>query len=151
MHRSFFTITPPPLRWRNAPVGQASAQGAGRQARQVLASKPVESPPEETIRIPAESQETRLYTRRAQASEQELQPMHRSILGVVKTFMKFLLNLRFDARREIVWELRTIQKHESLRTKRQQRLGRSRTGEFGNGRETVFHPAGDGRGFPRLP
>jgi hypothetical protein len=70
--------------------------------------------------------------------------MHRSILGVVKTFMKFLLNLRFDARREIVWELRTIQKHESLRTKRQQRLGRSRTGEFGNGRETVFHPAGDG-------
>jgi len=68
-------------------VGQTMAQGAGRHARQVLASKPVESPPEERMRIPAVFQERRLCTSRAQAREQEWQPMHRSILGAVSLFM----------------------------------------------------------------
>jgi hypothetical protein len=68
-------------------VGQARAQGAGWHARHVLASKPVESPPEERMRIPAVFQERRLCTRRAQAKEQEWQPMHRSILSAISIFM----------------------------------------------------------------
>jgi len=67
----FRTMTPPPRRWEKAPVGQASAQGAGSQARQGLASKPVDRPPVDRIRIPAVSQERRLCTKRAQAKEQE--------------------------------------------------------------------------------
>jgi hypothetical protein len=87
MQSFFLTTTPPPLRWEKAPVGQASAQGAGRQARQILASNPVESPPDEAMRMPAVSQESRLWIRRAQASEQEWQPMHLSIRGAVRIFM----------------------------------------------------------------
>jgi hypothetical protein len=71
MHSFFFTITPPPFRCEKAPVGHASAQGAGLQARQVRASKPVDNPPEDLIRIPAVSHESFLCTCRAQASEQE--------------------------------------------------------------------------------
>src|SRR5271157_1221023 len=87
MQRFLRTITPPSLRWLYAPVGQASAQGAGSQATHVLATKPVESPPDEPMRIPAVSHERFLCIRRAQAKEQEWQPMQRSILGVVKIFM----------------------------------------------------------------
>ena len=54
-----------------APVGQAKAQGAGLQARQGFASKPVDRPPDDTIRMPAVSQDNLLFTSRAQASEQE--------------------------------------------------------------------------------
>jgi hypothetical protein len=53
MQRLFVTTTPPPFRCEYAPVKQASAQRAGRQARQVLASNPVDRPPDEEIRIPA--------------------------------------------------------------------------------------------------
>jgi hypothetical protein len=70
------------------------AQGAGSQARQGLASKPVERPPVDRIRIPAVSQERCLYTSRAQAREQEWQPMHRSIRGVLKIFIPNLLQER---------------------------------------------------------
>ncbi len=38
--------------------------------------------------MPAVSQDKRLCTSRAQASEQEWQPMHRSMRGVVKIFIK---------------------------------------------------------------
>jgi len=68
-------------------VGQASTQGAGSQARQVLASNPVDSPPDEAIRMPAVSHDRFLCTSLAQAREQEWQPIQRSILGVVKIFM----------------------------------------------------------------
>jgi len=71
MHSFFLTTTPPPFRCEKAPVGQARAQGAGSQAKQGLASKPVERPPVDRIRIPAVSQERRLCTTRAQAREQE--------------------------------------------------------------------------------
>ena len=74
----------------NAPVGQAKAQGAGLQARQDFASKPVDNPPEDIIRIPAVSQDNLLCTRRAQASEQEWQPIHLSILGAVSTLAVFM-------------------------------------------------------------
>ncbi len=47
----------PPFRYEKAPVGQAVAQGAGSQARQWLALKPVVSPPEDLMRIPAVSQD----------------------------------------------------------------------------------------------
>jgi hypothetical protein len=47
----------------------------------------VVSPPEDTMRIPAVSQERRLCNCRAHASEQEWQPMHRSINGVVNIFI----------------------------------------------------------------
>ncbi len=67
----FFTITPPPLRLEKALVGQAEAQGAGSQARQWLALNPVVSPPDDLIRIPAVSQEIRLWTSLAQAKVQE--------------------------------------------------------------------------------
>jgi hypothetical protein len=60
MHSFFLTMTPPPRRWLKAPVGHASAQGAGSQARQGFASKPVERPPVDRMRIPAVSQERRL-------------------------------------------------------------------------------------------
>jgi len=88
MQSFFLTMTPPPLRWEKAPVGQASAQGAGLQARQILASKPVDIPPDEIMRMPAASHDSFLYTCRAQAREHELHPMHRSIRGVVSIFMK---------------------------------------------------------------
>ncbi len=68
-------------------MGQAAAQGAGRQARQVLASNPVERPPDEEIRMPAVSHDRYLWTNRAQAREHEWQPMHLSIRGAVKIFM----------------------------------------------------------------
>jgi hypothetical protein len=67
-------------------VGQAAAQGAGSQARQVRASKPVDSPPEEAMRMPAVFQDRFLCTRRAQASEQEWQPIQRSMRGAVRVF-----------------------------------------------------------------
>jgi hypothetical protein len=70
MQSFLLTSTPPPLRWKKAPVEQAKAQGAGLQARQGFASKPVDRPPEEIIRIPAVSQDNRLFTSRAQAKEQ---------------------------------------------------------------------------------
>jgi hypothetical protein len=87
MQRLFFTSTPPPWRCAYAPVGHAAAQGAESQARQVLASNPVDRPPEEAMRMPAVSQDRRLCTSLAQASEQEWQPMQRSILGAVRIFM----------------------------------------------------------------
>jgi hypothetical protein len=87
MQRFFFTMTPPPFRCVYAPVGQAAAQGAGSQARQVRASNPVESPPEDRMRIPAVSQESLLCTMRLQAREQEWHPMQRSMRGVVRIFM----------------------------------------------------------------
>jgi hypothetical protein len=59
--------------------------------RQVRASNPVDNPPDDRMRMPAVSQESRLCTRRAQASEQEWQPMHRFILGVVNIFISHLL------------------------------------------------------------
>jgi hypothetical protein len=43
-----------------APEGQTAAQGAGSQARQTLASNPVESPPDEAILIPAVFHESNL-------------------------------------------------------------------------------------------
>src|SRR5512143_1247720 len=89
MQSFFFTTTPPPFLWEYAPVGQADTQGAGSQTRQSRASNPVERPPEDLIRIPAVSQESRLCTSRAQASEHEWHPMQRSILGVVRIFMVF--------------------------------------------------------------
>jgi hypothetical protein len=70
MQSFLLTITPPPFRWKKAPVGQASAQGAGLQARQGLDSKPVDNPPDDEIRMPAVSQDNRLFTSRAQANEQ---------------------------------------------------------------------------------
>jgi len=101
MQSFFFTITPPPLRWEKAPVGQASAHGAGSQAKQWLAVKPVVKPPEERIRIPAVSQEIRLCTIRAQASEQEWQPIQRSIFGVVNIFMAISFHNSFSIQPEI--------------------------------------------------
>src|SRR5512137_803599 len=87
MQRFLRTTTPPPFRCVYAPVGQAAAQGAGSQARQTLASKPVESPPADRMRMPDVSHESRLWTIRAQAREQEWQPMQRSMRGVVRIFM----------------------------------------------------------------
>ena len=89
MQSFFLTMTPPPLRWEYAPVGHAFAQGAGSQARQGLASNPVDRPPDEIIRIPAVSQDRRLWTCLAQAREQEWHPMHRSMRGVVRIFTGF--------------------------------------------------------------
>jgi hypothetical protein len=68
-------------------VGQANTQGAGSQARQVLASKPVDSPPDEAMRMPAVSHDRFLCISLAHAREQEWQPIQRSILGVVNTFI----------------------------------------------------------------
>jgi hypothetical protein len=65
------------------------AQGAGSQARHNLASKPVDSPPEDAMRMPAVDQEMRWWTRRAQASEHEWQPMQRSMRGARRIFMPF--------------------------------------------------------------
>jgi hypothetical protein len=79
-------MTPPPLRWEKAPVGQAAAQGAGLQARQRRASKPVDNPPVDMMRMPDASHDRRLCTNRAQARAQELQPMQRSIRGVFRIF-----------------------------------------------------------------
>jgi hypothetical protein len=93
MHRFFFTMTPPPGRWEKAPVGQTAAQGAGRQARQCWAINPVDSPPEEWILMPAVCHDIFLCTSLAQASEQEWQPMQRSILGVVSIFIYDLCNV----------------------------------------------------------
>ena len=88
IQRSFLWMTPPPfLRPLMAPVGQTSAQGAGEQAIQTLATKPVESPPDEAILIPAVFHESSLCTSRAHAKEQEWQPMHRSIREAVKVFI----------------------------------------------------------------
>jgi hypothetical protein len=50
----------------------------------------VDRPPEETIRIPAVSQESLLCTKRAQANEQAWQPMHRSMRGVVRILAVFM-------------------------------------------------------------
>jgi hypothetical protein len=80
-------MTPPPGRWEKAPVGHTAAQGAGRQARQCWAINPVDSPPEEWILMPAVCHDIFLCTSLAQASEQEWQPMQRSILGVVSIFI----------------------------------------------------------------
>jgi hypothetical protein len=52
-----------------------------------LASKPVDNPPEDRMRMPAVSQGRRLCTSRAHAKEQAWQPIQRSILGVVNIFM----------------------------------------------------------------
>jgi len=71
MHSFFLTTTPPPFRYEKAPVGQTIAQGAGLHARQDFASKPVDNPPEEAIRMPAVSHDKCLCTSLAQASEQE--------------------------------------------------------------------------------
>jgi hypothetical protein len=87
MQSFFFTMTPPPLREVKAPVGQTAAHGAGLQERQWFAVNPVVRPPEDFILMPAVSQDISLCTRRAHASEQEWQPMQRSILGVVSFFI----------------------------------------------------------------
>jgi len=101
MQSFFLTTTPPPFLWEYAPVGQAITQGAGSQARQSRASNPVERPPEDLMRIPAVSQDRRLCTIRAQASEQEWHPMQRSILGVGRIFKTispyYLLYIRGSA------------------------------------------------------
>ena len=76
-----FSNNTAPFRREYAPVRQAAAQGAGSQARQVCASKPVDMPPEDAMRIPAVSQDRRSCTSRAQAREQEWQPMQRSMPG----------------------------------------------------------------------
>ena len=68
MHCFLRTTTPPPARCVNAPVGQAAAHGAGSQARQVRASKPVDRPPAEAMRIPAVFQE-RILVHQARAGE----------------------------------------------------------------------------------
>jgi len=49
-------------------------------------------PPEEMILIPAVFHDSLLYTSLAQASEQEWQPMHRSIRVARMTFMVCLLS-----------------------------------------------------------
>jgi hypothetical protein len=59
------------LRWEKAAVGQASAQGAGLQAKQSLASNPEDNPPEVIILMPAVFQDNLLWTILAQAREQE--------------------------------------------------------------------------------
>jgi len=71
----------------SAPVGQAAAQGAGSQARQSTAWKPLVRPPEDLMRMPARFQDMDLYTRRAQAIEQQWQPMQRSMRIARWTFM----------------------------------------------------------------
>src|SRR6056297_2037754 len=71
VHLSLRRTTPPPFLCLSASSGQARAQGAGLQARQTRASKPVLSPPDERIWIPALFQEMDLCTSRAQAREQE--------------------------------------------------------------------------------
>jgi predicted naringenin-chalcone synthase len=81
-------MTPPPFFLSfMAPVGQTSAQGAGEQARQTLATNPVERPPEDAILIPAVFHDSNLCTNRAQAKEQEWQPMQRSIREAVNIFI----------------------------------------------------------------
>ena len=76
MHSFFRTITPPPFLWLYAVVGHTSAQGAGSQARQRFALKPVDKPPVDSMRIPAQLQESFLWISLAQASEHEWQPVH---------------------------------------------------------------------------
>jgi hypothetical protein len=76
MHNFLRTITPPPFLWLYAVVGQTSAQGAGLQARQRLALKPVDSPPVDSMRMPAQLQESFLWMSLAQASEHEWHPVH---------------------------------------------------------------------------
>jgi len=72
MHRFFLYSTPPPFfRPFMASVGQAAAQGAGSQARQTVATNPVDNPPEEEILIPAVFQDSSLCTCRAHAKEHE--------------------------------------------------------------------------------
>ncbi|SPD75587.1 hypothetical protein PITCH_A650008 [uncultured Desulfobacterium sp.] len=93
MQSFFLTTTPPPLRCEYAPVGQDWVQGAGLQARHILASKPVERPPDEMIRMPAVSHDRRLWINRPHAREQEWHPMQRSILGVVNVFTESLASL----------------------------------------------------------
>jgi hypothetical protein len=88
MHRLLLTMTPPPFLWLKAPVGQAITHGAGSQAKQMLASNPVESPPDERMRIPALSHDSVLCTSLAQANEHEWQPMQRSILGARSIFIR---------------------------------------------------------------
>ena len=69
MQSSFCDHHAPALSLGVRTVGQAAAQGAGSQARQIRASNPVDSPPEDPMRMPAVSQESRLWTiRRRQGS-----------------------------------------------------------------------------------
>ena len=81
------TTTPPPRLGVSAPVGQTAAQGGGSQERHLLAANPVDSPPAERMRMPAQCQETFLCTSLAQARAQEWQPMHWSRRGVESCFM----------------------------------------------------------------
>jgi hypothetical protein len=55
----------------------------------------VESPPDDRMRMPAVSQESRLCTIRAQAREHEWQPMQRSMRGVVRIFMAASIKCKF--------------------------------------------------------
>jgi len=59
LHNLFLKIIPPPVRSIKAPVLQAAAHGAESQAKQWFATNPVESPPEEWMRIPAVFHDTR--------------------------------------------------------------------------------------------
>jgi len=82
MQRFLRTTTPPPslrIRTRRA----AAAQGAGSQARQTRASNPWKARPDDRIRMPAVSQESRLCTILAQA-RREWQPDAALHAGVVR-------------------------------------------------------------------
>lgn len=57
IHNLSLKTTPPPFFCFKASVGQAREHGAGLQAKQNIASKPVLIPPEECICIPARFQE----------------------------------------------------------------------------------------------
>jgi hypothetical protein len=92
MQSFFCCMTPPPFSRLRLPVGQAVAQGAGSQARQTLARKPEDMPPEDWMRMPAFSQDRHLCTTRAQAREQEWQPMHRSMRVALSCFMSDPVN-----------------------------------------------------------
>ncbi len=79
MHFLVIIKTPPSLRSLQAPVGQAAAHAAGLQARHMVASNPVVSPPDVRIVMPAWFQESFWCTRRAQARAHAWQPIHFSI------------------------------------------------------------------------
>jgi hypothetical protein len=87
MHKLFRTTTPPPFLWLYAVVGHTSAQGAGSQARQRIALNPDDKPPEDSMRIPAQVQDSFLWISLAQAREHEWHPVHWSIRGVVSSFI----------------------------------------------------------------
>jgi len=87
MQYFFLWMMPPSLRWVNASVGHALAHGAGSQARQSLASKPVDNPPAEAMRIPALFHDKNLWTCLEQDREHEWQPIQRSMRAALRAFI----------------------------------------------------------------